>query len=83
MHVTYSEKVPLVLGSKNINRVMGMITQGELVRATATWKQTNFSVVMSGLLQLHHKYARGMGVLQRGSLPPQPVTLQHPGILSG
>ena len=30
---------------------MGMITKGETVRATATWKQAQFGAVMSGLLQ--------------------------------
>ena len=36
---TYSEKVPVMVGSKIIGQVMGMITKGELVRATTTWKQ--------------------------------------------
>ena len=54
-----------------------MITKGELVRATVTWKQAHFGAVMSGLLQLPHKGTRGIGVLQRESLPPQPPTLLH------
>ena len=52
--MTYSEKVPVMVGSKIIDRVMRMITKGELVRATVTWKQAHFGVVMSGLLQLPH-----------------------------
>ena len=32
--MTYSEKVPVMVGSKIIDRAMGMTTKGELVRAT-------------------------------------------------
>ena len=64
--MTYSEKELVMVGSKIIDRVMGMITKGELVRATATWKQAHFGAVMSGLLQLPHEGAEEMGVLQRG-----------------
>ena len=39
-----------MVGFKIIDRVMGMITKGELARATMTWKQACFGVVMSGLL---------------------------------
>ena len=80
---TYSEKVPVVVGSKIIDRVMGMIMKEELGRATMTWKQAHFSAVMSRLLQLPHRGARGTGMLQRRSLPLQPLTPQHQGILSG
>ena len=48
-----------MVGSKIIDRAMGMITKGELARATMTWKQAHLSAVMSGLLQLPHKGARG------------------------
>ena len=48
---TYSEKVPVMVGSKIIDRAMGMMTKGELTRATATCKQAYFDVVMSGSLQ--------------------------------
>ena len=76
--MTHSEKVPVMDRSKIVDRLMGMITKGELVRATTTWKQVHFGVVLSGLLQLSQKVARGMQVLQRGSLTVQPLTLQHP-----
>ena len=36
---TYSKKVPVMVGSRIIDRAMGMIMKGELVRATATWKR--------------------------------------------
>ena len=50
--MTYSEKVVVVVGSKIIDQTMGMMTKGELVRATATWRQAHFGAVMSGSLQL-------------------------------
>ena len=57
--MTYSEKVLVLVGSKNIDRVMGMMTEGELMRATTTWKQAHFSAVMSRSLQLPHTDSRG------------------------
>ena len=45
--------------SKIIDRVMGMMTKGELSRATVTWKQAYYGVGMSGLLQLPHIESRG------------------------
>ena len=61
--MTYSEKLPVVVESQIIDRAMGMIMKGELVRATMTWQLVHFSVVMSGSLQLPCKGAGGMGVL--------------------
>ena len=52
---TYSEKIPVMVGSRIIDRAMGMIPKGELTKTSATWKQAHFDVVMSGLLQLPHK----------------------------
>ena len=77
--MTYAEKVLFMMGSKIIDRVMGMITKGELVRATITSKQAHFSVIMSGSLLLPCKGTRGMGVLQMGSFPPWPLTLMYQG----
>ena len=51
---TYSTKVLLMVGSKIIDRALGMITKGELLRATMTWKQAHFGAVMPGTLQLPH-----------------------------
>ena len=76
--MTYSEKVPVMVGSKIIDRVMGMIMKGQLVRATVTWRQAHFSVVMCGSLQLPHKDTKGMGVLKGGLLSLQPLTLLCP-----
>ena len=48
----YTERVPVVVGSKIIDRALSCMTMGELARATATWWQAHFGAVMSGLLQL-------------------------------
>ena len=47
---TYSEKV--LVGSKIIDCMMGMMTKGELVGATVTWRQAHFGASMSGSLHL-------------------------------
>ena len=73
--MTYSEKVPLVVGFKIIDRVMGMITKGELVRVTVTLKQAHFSAVMSRSLQQPFSGTRGNGDGAKGSLPLPPLTL--------
>ena len=73
--MTYSEKVPVMVESKIIDKAMGMITKGELARANATRKQAHFGVIMSRLLQLPCKGARGMrcceGILL--SMAPDPT----------
>ena len=46
--MTYSEKVLVVVGSKIIDRAMGMTTKGEIARATMTWKQAHLGTVISG-----------------------------------
>ena len=75
--MTYSEKVLVMVGSKIIERVMGMIMKGELARAPVTWQQAHFSAVMSWSQQLPLKSIGGEG-LQRGKLPPQPPSLLYP-----
>ena len=75
--MTYSEKVLVMVGSVIIDRAMGMITKGKLVRVTVTWKQAHFGAVMSRLLQLPHRRTRGTEMLWRGLLPVLPPTLQH------
>ena len=50
--MTYSKKVLVMVGSKIIDQAMGMMTKGELMRETVTWKQAHFGAVMSGSLQL-------------------------------
>ena len=57
--MTYTEKVLVVVWSKIIDHVMGMMTKGELAKPTATWRQAYFGVVMSGSLQLPYVDSEG------------------------
>ena len=50
--MTYSEMVPVVVGSKIIDRALSLMTKGELLKATTMWRQAHFGAVMSGSLQL-------------------------------
>ena len=50
--MTYSKRVPVVVGSKIIDKTLSCMTAGELAKATATWRQAYFGAVMSGSLQL-------------------------------
>ena len=61
-NTTYSEMVPVMVGSKIIDRAMSIITKGELVNATMTWRQAHFGAVMSGSLQLPHASSNETGV---------------------
>ena len=49
---TCSERVPVMVGSKIIDKTLSCMTAGELEKATATWRQAHFGAVMSGSLQL-------------------------------
>ena len=48
----YAEGVPVMVGSKIIDRALSYMTVGELTHATAAWQQAHFGAVMSGSLQL-------------------------------
>ena len=50
--VTYSKTVPVMIGSKVIDRALSLMTKGELAKVTTTWRQVHFGAVMSGLVQL-------------------------------
>ena len=62
---------------------MGMMTKGELTRATVTWKQAHFGVVMFGLLQLPQTDSKEDGEVRKGVTVPklQPYSVQ--GVLPG
>ena len=77
--MTYSEKVLVMVGSKIIDQVMGMMTKGELTRATTTLKQAHFGVVISGSLQLPHMDSKEDGEVGKEGTPSQALILQHPG----
>ena len=59
---TYSEMVPVRVGSKITDRAMSIITKGELTKVTMTWKQAQFGAVMSGSLLLPHTSSNTTGV---------------------
>ena len=59
---TYSEMVLVMVGSKIIDSAMSIITKGELMKMTMTWRQAHFGAVMSGSLQLPHMGSNGTGV---------------------
>ena len=52
--MTYSKTVPVVVGSKLIDRALSLIPKGELKKVTTMWRQAHIGAVMSGLLQLSH-----------------------------
>ena len=52
--MAYSETVPVMVGSKIIDKALSLMTTGELAKVTMTWQQAHFGTVMFGLLQLSH-----------------------------
>ena len=50
--MTYSKAVPVMVGTKIINKALSLMTAGELAKATMTWRQAHFGAVMLGSLQL-------------------------------
>ena len=52
--MAYTEGVPVVVGSKIIDRALSCMTVGELAHVTVIWQQAHFGRVMSGSLQLSH-----------------------------
>ena len=49
---TYSKMVPVMVGSKIIDRVLSLMTKGEFAKVSMMRRQAHFVAVMSGLLQL-------------------------------
>ena len=72
----YSEKLLVMVGSKIIDSVMGMITKGELVRATTTWKKAHLPTVAL-------ERSRGWGCCKGGLSLHSPWPYCTQGILSG
>ena len=50
--MTCSKTVPVMVGTKIINKALSLMTAGELAKATMTWRQAHFGAVMLGSLQL-------------------------------
>ena len=51
---TYSKTVPVMVGTKIIDKALSLMTAGELAKATMTWRQAHFGAVMLGSLQLSY-----------------------------
>ena len=47
--MAYAKKVPVMVGSKIIDKALSCMTVGELAKATATWQQAHFGAFMSGI----------------------------------
>ena len=77
--MTYAEKVLLVVGSKSIDLVMGIIIKGELAKATVTWRQAHFSAVMLGVTPVAPQMCKGDRSLRKGTPLQQPPTPLHIG----
>ena len=73
--MTYSERVPVMVGSKVIDRALSCMMVGGLAKATVTWHQAHFGAVMSGLLQLSHSSSEKL-TLQNSSGESDPVEVQ-------
>ena len=73
--MTYTERVPVMVGSKIIDKALSCMTVGELAKATATWWQAHFGAVMSGSLQLSHSSSEKL-VMQNISEDSDPVEVQ-------
>ena len=52
--MTYSKTVPVLVGTKIIDKALSLMTVGELAKATMTWRQAHFGAIISGSLQLSH-----------------------------
>ena len=44
--MTYSKTVPVMVGTKIINKALSLMTEGELAKTTKTWRQAHFGAVM-------------------------------------
>ena len=77
--VTYSKTVLVMVGTRIIDKVLSLMTLGELAKATMTWRQTHFGAVMSGSLQLSHSISDKSEMTKRAASSSQksdPVEVQ-------
>ena len=69
--MTYSEMVLVMVGSKIIDKVLSLMTKGELAKVTTMWRLAHFGDVMSRSLQLSHTTLNKIGVEEESSHPSQ------------
>ena len=68
--MTYFWVVPVVVGSKIIDKALSVMTKGELEKAATMWIQAHFEAVMLGLLQLSHTNPSKIGMEEEISHSP-------------
>ena len=73
--MAYAEGVPVMVGSKIIDRALSCMTVGELACATATWWQARFGAVILGSLQLSHSSSDKLKI-ENSSRESDPVEVQ-------
>ena len=59
---TYYKMVPVVIGSKIIDRALSLMAKGEFAKAATMWRQAHFGAVMSGSLHLSCTSSNKIGV---------------------
>ena len=69
--MTYSKTVPIMVGSKKIDRALSLMTKGELAKVTTMCRQAHFGAVMLGSLQLSCMSSNKSGVAEEVSHPSQ------------
>ena len=69
--MTYSKIVPVMVGSKIIDKALSLMTVGELAEATTTWRQAHFGAVMLGSLQLSHSSSGESEMREGANYSPQ------------
>ena len=80
--MAYAEGVPVMVGSKIIDRALSCMTAGELAHATVTWQQAHFGAVMLGSLQLSHSSSDKLKIenSSRESDPVEVLKFQLDGV---
>ena len=77
--MTYSQMVPVMVGSKSIDKALSVITKGELEKAATMWRQGHFGAVMLGSLQLSHTHLSKTGMegdISHSPIESNPVQVQ-------
>ena len=73
--MTYSKTVPVMVGTKIIDKALSLIIVGELENFTSTWRQTHLGAVMLGSLQLSCSSSDKSKVIKGLQAPLNRVTL--------
>ena len=76
--MTYSEKIPVMVGSKIIDWAMRIIRKGELTKWTMTWKQGHFgAVIAQATTAAPHWFKCNWDGKGGDPLPPKELTLHR------